>query len=226
MSKARMFGIGFLICAAGLYALFKYHFPSYTHRYEMTLEVQVGDEIRSGSSVVQVRWQREIRIIGFSVSVRGQAALIDLGDKGVLFMALGGSGDSKVASPSMLAFNAYRDSGLVPMKVNDFAHNLTLLSKPRERLPLLPDNRPQFIWLSDRNDPSTARPVKAEEFSSVIAPDIHFRGAWVQTTRKSVTKDLAKKLPWIKKFAQPKATSGMYNKFNFTWDLLSQGVSL
>jgi hypothetical protein len=225
MRKTLRIIMGVLAVIAVLGLLFKLYFPSYTYRYQMTFEVEVDGRIHSGSSVIEVSWQVQ-KFIGPAASVRGQAALVDLGDKGILFMSLGGSGDPHVTGVLSLAHNAYHASGHIPIKGYNFYRELELLSSPMERVPLLTNNRPQFIWLPDRNDPATARPLKADAFSTFIAPNIRFHQAWVQTTWAPVTTDLAQKLPWVREFAQPKSVTAMPGTFLFNWANLSIGISL
>lgn len=64
---------------------------------------------------------------------------------------------------------------------------------------LAPGNMPQLIWISDLEDPATARPVRSDEFSSVIGRNVHFKRAWVEITTDPVSTGLESKLPAFEK---------------------------
>jgi hypothetical protein len=71
-------------------------YPSYTHRYRLTMEVEADGQTRTGSGVVEVTWQRQPKILPqvleWTESVRGQAVPVDLGRHGLLLAMLAGSG--------------------------------------------------------------------------------------------------------------------------------------
>ena len=46
--------LGIIVAIAAVAGLYKLKYPTYTYRYRMTVEVDVGGEVRSQSSVIEV----------------------------------------------------------------------------------------------------------------------------------------------------------------------------
>src|SRR5205085_6314964 len=65
-----------------------------TLRYRLTLDVQTGEQIQSGSGVIEVHYEIPPRwMLGANrvvASVRGEAVVVDLGPSGLLFALLRG----------------------------------------------------------------------------------------------------------------------------------------
>jgi hypothetical protein len=66
-------------------------YPSGTWRYKMTVSVETPEGIKAGSAVREVYARAGFRILGGTtskVSVKGEAVVVDLGERGVLFALL------------------------------------------------------------------------------------------------------------------------------------------
>jgi hypothetical protein len=221
-------------------------FPSYTHRYRLTLEVEADGEILTGSGVIEVSWQKQPKILPqvleWTESVRGQTVPVDLGRHGLLLAVLAGAGPRELwgAAAPYLAMRAFAGKvpGLQPLLPSWRGPGLGMYP-PREgaaivawlpdgsRAALDADSMPQLVWLPDPNDRSTARPVPPSELSSAIAPGVRLRGMAVEITRDRVTTGLGKRLPWLGEFVRT-TRSGLQifepAKYQMTWDTLSQGI--
>src|SRR5260370_3892357 len=81
----------FALSVGALLAGYWYKYPDYSYRYRLTVNIEVDGKIHSGSSVIEVKW-RGGPVIGdggpFGPSVKGQAALVDLGDRGMVVGSL------------------------------------------------------------------------------------------------------------------------------------------
>src|ERR1051325_677921 len=69
--------------ALALYLGVTLAFPSYTHRYRLTIELDTPEGVRSGSSVIEVT-RKDVRWILIAqgrheFDVRGEAVFVDLG---------------------------------------------------------------------------------------------------------------------------------------------------
>ena len=80
------------VLIVGLYAIYYFAFPTYTHRFRLTFQVEVDGQVKEGSGVITVsdtdnglfpigydRWHRV---------VRGPSPWIDLGKRGILLAAI------------------------------------------------------------------------------------------------------------------------------------------
>jgi hypothetical protein len=45
-----------LLCILGLVILWAWRYPTYTHRYWLTIAIETDGVVHSGSSVIEVRW--------------------------------------------------------------------------------------------------------------------------------------------------------------------------
>jgi hypothetical protein len=77
------------------------------------------------------------------------------------------------------------------------------LSQMNGTADLSADNMPPFIWFSDKADPRSARPVKPEDFASVIGDSAHLISARVEITQAPIIIDLDKRLPLYKRLSSP-----------------------
>ena len=173
-------------------------FPSYTHRYRLTLEAEADGEVRRGSGVVEVTWQRvpeDSKSGPWDEYVRGEAVVVDLGRDRVLLAGLYSSCCEipAVRSPQ-LVFTAFGMKPQAPTK-----KNLTAIRRLRgQSRELRPEAMPSLKWLSDRADPATARPMRVRQMPSEIAPGVRLVRATVEVTEDRVTTGIGDRLPWVR----------------------------
>jgi hypothetical protein len=193
-------------CLAAIVAWYWQSFPIYAHRYRLTVAVEVDGEVHTGSSVIEIRYHdrprrlAELFLAGrrFSLSVHGQAVLVELGTRGALVAVLRPSSDREAVPANWLALEAL---GPRVVRMPDDGCLMTAdgcfeFSRLQGRADLRRDNLPQFIWLKDIADPSTAQPVKPADFARVIGGEAGLASAQVEITRDPIVIDIDKKLPW------------------------------
>jgi hypothetical protein len=165
-------------CSAFYYG---FAYESTTQRFRLGLEVDVGTNARSGSSVIAVTWSIPRPPLGAILSpqakVEGTAPTLDIRPYGRLFAMLSPSGD-----PS--------DTRSRP--VEDLARRL---GSSTVRIALGGSDLPQFAWLPSRDDAVSARRVTPAEFPTVIAGAVRFHGAWIEPTRDPVSRTIAGQFP-------------------------------
>lgn len=176
-------------------AVIRYIYPSYTYRYRLTINLEVDDRQRSASSVIEVNWYSHPlpEVVSFTPELRGEAALVDLGNRGVVVAALN-NGDWGIShdgawGAKWLAPRAFGYTGAVA-ELPDFL-------REHGKRDLKYNNLPRFIWLSDPKDPTTAKIVHGVDFSATIGPGVRFVSASVETTRDPLVIDIKRKLPWL-----------------------------
>jgi hypothetical protein len=99
-----------LSTAACAVAGFSGEYPSAKIRYKMTVEVETPEGIRTGSAVREISMVSRPKRMGESNDThvrleKGEAVVVDLGQRGVLFvlMSIGGGGGQAIWAP----FNAF-----------------------------------------------------------------------------------------------------------------------
>lgn len=176
--------------------LFKLMYPTFTYRYRLTIETEVDGEVRRGSSVIEVSFQRNppIAAIPWSPRTTGQAAAVDLGGKGVLVWLPGGG--ENVSAP-FLFLRAYPRYASRPASFPPDRTGLREVAATPLSTFLQAGNLPGFAWLPDRNDRTSAKPVYPNQLPWDVAPGIRILSVQIETTDAPLTRDLGKLLPWL-----------------------------
>jgi hypothetical protein len=194
-----------ILLAVGLavWAVMAFAFPTYTHRYRLTIEVDTPQGVRSGSSVIEVERsdQRWVLIAQgrYVFDVRGEAVFVDLGDGRnlIALMAFGPRAENvdQMISLWVEAYGHYKWD-------EDAWSGRTKMQGPIE---LKPPLIPTLVTFSDLSDPKTARVVYAtgaivrdqilsngrqprivgqgvlfDELGNVFGPGYRFRRATIQ----------------------------------------------
>jgi hypothetical protein len=186
-----------LLSAGALVVGYNYKYPNYTYRYRLTVNIEVNGKLHSGSSVIEVTWHGGPAIGdagGYGSTMRGQAALVDLEDRGVVVATLiaedwgwhlGNAGWGAL----WIVPRAFGDE-----KGGDFPSLPKLAGKRELRF----DNLPRFLWFSNPQDPTTAQVLLVKDIPSVFGPSARFVGASVEITNDPVGIDIRQKLQWLK----------------------------
>jgi hypothetical protein len=184
-------------------------FPTYKHRYRLTVEVEADGAIRSGSSVIETRWSLWPPVIAGlfnggigEVHVYGQAVFIDLGSRGALLALLWPSSVTPLcgaAGTGFLAIRAFNAETKLPCSGYTLTWGvLHSMSWQTGKATLTADNLPGFIWLPAVDDEMSARPVLAKDIPTVFGDAVRLRGAWVEITTDPIASGLERRLSWAK----------------------------
>jgi hypothetical protein len=88
-------------------------YPSLTLRYRLSLEAEVAGTPRTGAGVIEVKYAKQPEFASGRdrvVSHKGEAVVLDLGDRGVLF-ALLKEGDDSRSIPESIVLRAFNFPG-------------------------------------------------------------------------------------------------------------------
>jgi len=182
-------------------------FPSGYWNYRMTVEVETPEGLKQGSAVRRISYHTEPSLFPgqggalYYVS-QGQAVVVDLGKRGLLFATMG----------------------------QDYAHNVALQSFPlREKTPigtkvtLAPERYPPLVHFRDLNDPRTIEhsyghemrdvpcapvdhgtqpthcrgPVFADHLEEQFGSGVKLKEISIEVTNDSVTTGIENWLPWL-----------------------------
>ncbi|MGV3633171.1 MAG: hypothetical protein ACO1NY_02400 [Pseudorhodoplanes sp.] len=185
------------VCAgigALAYAIWhKSGYPTQVYRYRMTVEVNLGDEVRSGSSVIEVRLTKQRQILPEVIPVRsnvsGEAVYVDLGE-GRNLVALLASGPN--------AENRDHPQSVVPshFKLSYSDSDLPKYSSLRGEWTLPKDRLPTFVTFGNLNDLQSAKVVVPDEFEQTFGAGVTLRDVRIEMTDDPVTHGIAEKVPW------------------------------
>lgn len=183
---------------------------STTIRYRLTLEAEVEGVPKTGSGVIEVTYSKNndpISSAEFSIGIRGEAVVVDLGPRGTLFALLKGDTDSR-SGPEYIVLRAFNfPGGAFPSPVTDGLRQIQRLSGKRE-LPLT--SLPMLVRFRDFGNPMTIEKVDPYDLGRSFGPGVKLNratleivssGIWplnrLGLSGKSVTNQLQQKLPWL-----------------------------
>lgn len=176
-------------------------YPDYSYRYRLTLSIETDGQVHTGSSVIEVVWKGGIPFgdVGpYHPSIRGQAAVVDLGAKGAVVATLINGESYGAASDGALSALWIAATAFGNDSTNKKLPELPRLTGRRD---LASDNMPRLIWFSDIADPKTARVIFRTEIPRLFGPGARLVAAHVEITRDPIIIDIDKKLVWFRAWA-------------------------
>jgi len=179
-------------------AYYKIYYPSFTYKYRMTVEVDTPEGVKSGSSVIEVhttQWPEGWRNMfgGHTENSKaiGEAVVVDLGDKGMLFTASLGTYSERLY-PLIFTKGGYgsRKPGGVPGYATavDFKASI-----PVKHYPLL-------VRFKDLQDPMTVEEVKPNDLVSSFGEGFALKSISVESTTDPIKWKVEKILPWLPQY--------------------------
>jgi hypothetical protein len=165
---------------------------TYTHRYQIKIEVETPEGVRSGASVIEVSIAEKAYWLlgggGIMTREKGEAVFIDLGGGKNVIAVLGFGPIGEDDKIYYLASEAMNRKG------NEWYRNAGSWQGSTELTGRL---IPTLVTFSDLANPSTLQIVRPDEFEKVFGPGYRFRGAWLEMTHDTVTRGIQKILPWL-----------------------------
>ncbi len=125
--------------------VWKIAYPTNTFRYKVTVNVETPEGLKSGSAVREVTIMQQPEVTPESrphVSVKGEAVVVDLGKRGVLFATIG-------TNDEYIVFQTFRKEGAITREGARYYENL------KAQAEVAPINYPLLVAFKDINDPKT-----------------------------------------------------------------------
>ena len=198
----RWFAIAIVfIGAVAAYLYWRNRPEVFAYRYRLHLTISIDDKVATGSGIVEVVWQcgrsygnNHDELGPCYPSLGGQAALIDLGPRGVVVATLHtGENINPVPDGAISAVwlcgNAFGNKS-----TND---ELPALPKLSGRRNLAPSNFPRLVWFPKPDDPDTATKVTVQNIARIIDPTARITEAYVEITSDPIVIDIPSRLPWF-----------------------------
>lgn len=192
------------------FAAFIWNYPSAVVRYRLTLYAEVDGKSVAGSGVVEVRYETGIKFATateYNVRVRGEAVVLDLGAKGLVFALLRAGRDSR-SEPASIVLRAFNFSGgAMPLPAKEGIQQVSRLSGKAE-LPVT--SLPLLVRFRDVNDPLTVEKVDPLDLAASFGPDVKLTRAtleivsnrsvpmsWIEAEGELITTGIQRRLSWL-----------------------------
>lgn len=175
------------------------HYPPY--RYRLTAIVETPEGVRTGSSVIEVRWTEAGSAFGIQsgagFSVKGEAVAVDLPGGQTLFVLLRSAGNSDWAAWALQDVvpnlkdprGADRQPHPVPRRVEVL----------REQV----DNYPLFVRFRNLAVPKSVEAVDPDDLSTTFGAGYRLKSLTVQMTGDPVTTGIEQRLNWLENLRGP-----------------------
>lgn len=172
----KKFLISIIVIVSVIVVAWKIAYPSYSFNYKITVEIETPEGVKSGSTVREVTVSRQPKI-GDAPSVffdvRGEAVVVDLGERGVVFSLINWDSDRDV-------YHAFGNKKLeVGMKA------------------ALTKDLPGFVTFEDLNDPLSVKGGNRQKMSDTFGDGVQFKQITIEITDELVTWGIEKLLPWL-----------------------------
>ncbi|MFA5900918.1 MAG: hypothetical protein WC829_17595 [Hyphomicrobium sp.] len=183
----------------GAFAGYWLMYPTYSHRYRLTLEVETPDGLKKGSSVMESRVRAEPHVlpnVGAVTSFDGDAVFVDLGGgKNLIGLLAVGmvQGSEGLVRAAIKTFDIPTDCG------KPFCQ-WKLIAETNGARDLPPELTPLLATMGNVRDPKSTRVVKPDEFGAVFGPGYRLKRAWIEMTSDPVTRGIQERLPWLAGF--------------------------
>jgi hypothetical protein len=183
-------------------------------RYRLTVEVQDGDQIKTGSSVIDVSYNIEpdwspSHPVGNTRHV-GYAPTVDLGEKGTLFLTFAHATRTpeQWRERNNQVSCAFDDVGCLPFAAYHKPGVLTDSSQKKVALDELLHQSgprdvpfavlPKLVRFQDINDPNTLVPASPNDLSASFGPGVELKRVILQLTDDPVTPPPESWPRWLK----------------------------
>jgi hypothetical protein len=159
---------------------------THVYRYRLTLEVTVNDKPHAGSGVIGVSVTESAGLFLYSSSnihhgVRGEAVVVDLGERGALFVLLQDidrpQGPGFGASPEYIVQSAFPP---VPGPDVMTSANMRRYARGGEKRDLKPGELPLLVRFRDISDPKTVEKVDPANLAASFGAGVTFKKATVE----------------------------------------------
>jgi hypothetical protein len=182
-------------------------FTSGKWRYRMTVTVETPEGIKTGSAVREVRVEKGLKLLpemGASIYLTGEAVVVDLGKRGILFGLIDGDRASDIV------FDAFPLKDVAPLSAEGIRYYSALKNA---KVILQPKKYPTFVKFRDLNDPKSVEDVRSSEivdkfkiaypnrrivsFEETFGRGVSIKEVTLEMTSDSIESVVDSKLPWL-----------------------------
>lgn len=199
--------------AAAAYLAWIWAFPSATVRYRLTLEVETNGQPVIGSGVIEVTRQDTTSIGaigGVGHKIKGEAVVVDLGERGLLLALLHGREVRRAEDESFPPYVILEAFATVLDKRATVIEQMRMLRARRPKADLPTRLLPMLVRFRDINNPTSVEKIDPDNLAAAFGPSVKLRRAAIEITEDAVTHGIARRLQWLS------ALNGKYLDGGFT----------
>lgn len=233
--------VGIVVAVVLLVVAYQANHPSFTLRYRLSIDVETPEGVRSGSGVVEIWHRNQPQFLGQNpvvTRVRGEAVVVDLGQRGTLFALLTGrmpDGSPGQPTPLKMVLETLLPGQLNPWQLKTRYESFQGKPKGVEH-----GHIPFLVHFRDLGDPLTIETVDPENLaqrygSGVSLMEVSLQlvpvGWWplnrVGISGDPVTTGIEAKLPWLDRYYNQRLDGNRFGTIDATNRLansLSAGV--
>ncbi|MCF3639022.1 hypothetical protein LXM94_03465 [Rhizobium sp. TRM95111] len=180
----------------GVYATYKFFYPTYTWHQRLTVEVETPAGIASGSSVTSVSHIFQPLLLpdikSYLTDVTGEATVVKLPQSRYLFALLPGT-----ETRALRAFNLYLGE---PREQAP-----SLMAREGETVVLQPDLYPLLVTFDNLNDPASVKRVDPFALEAAFGSGYRLASVTLTITDEPVTHGPVESLlRWLGKYPEPR----------------------
>lgn len=188
----KLSGISFIVVALCLVLLVD-KCNGETVRYRLTLEVDDNGVMRTGSSVMEVRFLPDGLLGAVPPGIRGNALIIDMEEKGVLAVLLH---DDLVNDKSTGPAGLVIISCLTPSWTLDDVDNIRMDGR---KIPIPFDRLPLTVIIPDPTNPDTMRRIGPQRLATSFGDGVALLSATLEITDDPLSTGIEKRLRWLER---------------------------
>jgi len=181
-----------------------------TWRYKLTVTVETPEGLKTGSAVREVHAFRYPTPFPEDPGAKarltyGEAVVVDLGERGILFALLTGAGFAASDYSTRLPFWIFssEEGALSEESIRRFSK---LKAGPVE---IDPEWYPKFVFFNDINNPRTVSGARARDLERDFGPGVKLKSITLEMTEEAVTRGIVDKyIPWLDERAKLYGTIG------------------
>jgi hypothetical protein len=196
-------------------------YPMGTWRYRLTIEVDTPESVKSGSSVIEVRAARQPKLTPETttdIGISGEAVVVDLGQRGLLFSLLTSKTDVDYGYRIVFDMFPYAyeyvfkdgHKEIIPGAGQTTPGGIKYYASLRAKAELAPSQLPMLVRFRDTNDPKTVELVDPNDLAKSFGAGVRFKSATIEMvdagvwpfsmfgiTGEPVTRGIEKRLAWL-----------------------------
>ncbi|MEP5757385.1 MAG: hypothetical protein ABJ359_21260 [Nitratireductor sp.] len=175
---------------------------------KLTVEVLVDGETVSGAAVSYVRWQEANALDHYPTAYRGEATVVDLGERGLLFALIG------EPTKYIAGYTLHQELG---ERRSDYETLYPKIAQFRGVRDVPPERYPPLVPFTDIADPTTVKRVDPDDLAATFGPGVALKRITLEITDEAVTEgEVEAVLGWLGDYYDKRLDGNRFGTINTT----------